>query len=339
MINKILEKEVFMQDALAIHSCPQNYKNTLYLMNTPGFPLGMCGGGQHALMMQKMYRAFSVLGFNVKEVNSFDGIEDKETNVFICCHPTDGVWGGGGHADFSALKKYEKSFFVLFAFTSEDFMNLPLKNYVLTDFQFKKFEHCQPVAKSYQECSKFVPTNMASFLLPTEIDLVQQCRFTTEREYDCLFIGAPYYAMNWLNEIGANPNLKSFIHIYDHQKRNYLVGKERIEKFLDTNFSLSFQASGPEETGIIPERAFEALSMGLIGVTNSREVSKATNELVKLVSSSSEAVDYIQGIKRDSEKFRTIIESGFDFAIQRGCYLVSCKLILAKLIECGYKPL
>lgn len=330
----------FINDFQSLETTNSVGKPIIYLVNTNEYPLEMDGNGTHVFMMRKLTRSFQLLGFYVKEISSFESIVDSTNNIFIICHPSNGLWGGRiKQANISFLSQvYPKSFFLLFAFHSENYENLPIKNYILTDIKLTNFTDCPKAIESYQSSSKFIPIDMGTFLFPNEISIIEKHRFDVEREYDVLYIGNSYKP-DHIIEVAKH--FTNFIHIYEPYSRNYIFGRNRIEKFLNSNFSFCFQGHGGVgsiQNGVITERVFESMSMGLVCVTDHEYVSNYTNGIVTYVENANETISFIKKMKNNKHLFQEKIEQGFSFCKEKRNYSIVCNNLLSSLQKIGYQP-
>lgn len=336
---KYYEGQKFLLDCYSFGSenSPTKERN-LYLINTSEFPINMDGAGQHTFFIKKMARGFIKFGFNVSVVEDLNSIEDSENNIILLCQPNHGIFGSrpsriDPNLMLQVALKFKKSCFLLYAFNNEDFENLPFERYILTDNAYENFIGINPIVETYQNSNKFAPIKLGTLLFPEEIELVQNNRKTYERQYDCLYIGSPYN-YDWTLEITKNFN--SFVHTAFGWDAVFLLGPDRIEKYLESNFSLCFQCKtggvgyGYIRNGVITERIWESLSLGLACVTEFKEIEEYTNGIVKYISSPDEGIKYINYLKENKDAFYSIIDAGFEYTKKNRNYVQTAQQIVLK---------
>jgi spore maturation protein CgeB len=275
---------------------------------------------------------FNHCGLENLILNSFDGVEDRDDQIFIIC---DNFYDNR-RPDFldildSLANKYDKTTWLMWSFHNiieNHYLTraFPFKKYIFTGEYYRKpnIDVLGNQFKKYIEHPNYVCLPFAASIHPKDID---SFIFKRTDIYDAGFLGAPYKT-EWLN------NLKNNFNCYIHHYPPYLSNEERIQKaFLDSKICLAFNADTNINLGLPTERTFEGLAYGCVVLSDTKITVEITDGIVEFVNSYDELSDKVKFYSQNNSARLEKQKLGIKYAKEKGTYFHVAQNFINEIIK------
>lgn len=299
-----------------------------YIVNTTEFPIY----GTHLLSNKKFAEGFKFNGYDVSEINSFNNIEDNETNIFLMAnYAFESKYKPNSQIVIDLANKYEKSLFIGWYFAAYSTI-WPFKKIIFTGEPFlsePSLVSHKPIYNIHKSLINYIPYKFASSINPDSnfIEIANQ----SYRKYTCHYVGY-HYRCDWLNYVSDNIGSdKCFIHIAP--PKPFITGNEFANIFLSSKICIGFNSDANIANHVISERVFEGMSYGCLVLTDHPDAEIETNGATIYVNSKEDLLNKIKKYANNPDLCKKHINLGYEYVKTKGTYKHSAKIFLEKAKE------
>lgn len=287
----------------------------IYLVNTRDYPTK----GTHYLMSMKFINGFSLYGLETYSLETFDGIEDSDEQIFLVCDNFYDQRTPNWMDDFDYLaKKFEKTTWIFWTFHNvlnnhyQDRL-FPFKKYIFTGEYYRNpdFTYFGEHFREYVNHPNYVALPFAASINPSNLDAILSFRTDV---YDCGFSGCKYKEQ-WSKKLSENFNC------YIHYWPPFLEESERISNaFLASKICLGFNSDDNIRNGLPTERVFEGIAYGCVVLTDCEMAVEATDGVAVYVSDYDDLEEKVQYYLTNEDARKEKQRMGYEFAKNKGTY-------------------